>query len=229
MPNIICPSCKTPAPPGAIFCDNCGYDLRTVSSTDEQSVPPTFLVPGPGTGEIQCPNCGHANIAGSIFCENCGTQLKQRSEQAKPSEIPKPAVSSPSSEEELAETLAGENTPNQPPVSKLDSIPGRLVIVETNVSLTIPPGHQSIIIGREDPVSGVFPDLDLDPHGGHEAGVGRRHAQLLLVDGQVFIEDLDSVNGTAVNKERIEPRKPHPILPGDEVRLGKMILNYMSK
>ncbi|MCZ7553077.1 MAG: hypothetical protein M5U05_10915 [Anaerolineales bacterium] len=47
------------------------------------------------------------------------------------------------------------------------SIPGRLVIVETNVSLAIPPGSQSIIIGREDPVSGVFPDLDLDPHGGH--------------------------------------------------------------
>lgn len=229
MPNIICPSCKTPAPPGAIFCDNCGYDLRTVTSTEEQSVPPTFLVPGPGTGEIQCPNCGHANIAGSIFCENCGTQLKQGSEQAKSSEIPKPSVSSPSSADALAETLAGESTPNQSAVPKLDSIPGRLVIVETNVSLTIPSGHQSIVIGREDPVSGVFPDLDLDPHGGHEAGVGRRHAQLLLVDGQVFIEDLDSVNGTAVNKQRIEPRKPHPIHPGDEVRLGKMVLNYMSK
>jgi pSer/pThr/pTyr-binding forkhead associated (FHA) protein len=113
--------------------------------------------------------------------------------------------------------------------AKKESIPGRLIIKEQNISLPIPSGSQSVVIGREDPVSGVFPDLDLDPHGGHEAGVGRRHAQLIMQNGQIFIEDLDSVNGTAVNKQRIEARKPHPIQNGDEIRLGKMILTYASK
>lgn len=229
MSNIVCPSCKTPAPPGAIFCDNCGFNLQTIAAPQEQSVAPTFLVPETGTGELKCPNCGHANIAGSLFCENCGSKLAQAAPPAQSVEAPAPAGSAAASAAAPPDTLVEDHAPEKPVDAGLMSIPGRLVIVETNVSLAIPPGSQSIIIGREDPVSGVFPDLDLDPHGGHESGVGRRHAQLLLKDGQVFIEDLDSVNGTAVNKQRIEPRKPYPIHPGDEVRLGKMVLNYMSQ
>ena len=84
-------------------------------------------------------------------------------------------------------------------------------------------------MGREDPVSGVFPDIDLDPHGGHESGVGRRHAQLIWQGGQVCLEDLDSVNGTAVNRQRLAPRQPQPLKDGDEVRLGKMILIYYAR
>jgi len=103
-----------------------------------------------------------------------------------------------------------------------------LVIQETQVSLPIPAGKQEIILGREDPVSGVFPDIDLDPYGGHEAGVGRRHARLIIKSGQVYLEDLDSVNGTAVNRQRIPAHQPVPLKSGDEVRLGKMALMYFA-
>ena len=42
MSLIICPSCKTPSQPGSIFCDNCGFDLRTVtpSSAQQQAFTP---------------------------------------------------------------------------------------------------------------------------------------------------------------------------------------------
>jgi pSer/pThr/pTyr-binding forkhead associated (FHA) protein len=103
-----------------------------------------------------------------------------------------------------------------------------LVVQDSNVSLSIPTGKTIVVIGREDPVSGVFPDIDVDPHGGHEAGVGRRHAQLILQGGQVFIEDLDSVNGTVVNKQKLAPRQPHLLQNGDEVRFGKMVMLYYS-
>lgn len=224
MSKIICPSCNTVAAFGAIFCDNCGYDLRTVSAIDDAPIPPTQMVSGSGSAGIPCPNCGHNNLAGSAFCENCGTQLQQKSSP----EISAMPAAAATPRDSLAETLVGEGISEGLSAPKLESIPGKLVIVENEISLPIPPGKQ-VVIGREDPVSGVFPDLDLDPHGGHEAGVGRRHAQLLLRNGDVFIEDLDSVNGTAVNKQRIEPRKPYPIKDGDEIRLGKMILNYLSK
>jgi pSer/pThr/pTyr-binding forkhead associated (FHA) protein len=78
-------------------------------------------------------------------------------------------------------------------------------------------------------VSGIFPDIDLDQHGGQDAGVGRRHAQLILQGGQVFIEDLDSVNGTVLNRQKIAPRQPQPINDGDEIRLGKMVLIFHSE
>lgn len=108
------------------------------------------------------------------------------------------------------------------------AIKGNLVIKSANATLTIPAGKQVIILGREDPVSGVFPDIDLDPYGAQEEGVGRRHAQLVMRGGEICIEDLESVNGTVVNRQRLVPRQPHPIQDGDEIRLGKLVMIYKA-
>lgn len=216
MSMIVCPSCNTPAPPGAIFCDHCGYDLRTVQPP---SPPPAAAASE--TGDIICPSCRHLNIAGSAFCENCGAQLAQVS--------PAPSAPQPAHQPAPAPVLSAPHAPmptGLPP--SMDMVTGRFVIQETQVSLPIPPGKQEIILGREDPVSGVFPDIDLDPHGGHEAGVGRRHARLILKDGQLYLEDLDSVNGTAVNRQRLYAHQMAPLKPGDEIRLGKMALVYFA-
>ncbi len=216
MSVITCPNCHTPAPPGAIFCDNCGYDLRAVAQNAQQPTPATFVVPEAGVGEIICPNCQHSNLAGSAFCENCGTQLTQAKSPAQP--VLAPAATPP----------ATPAPAEQKPIAQPGYVTGRLVIQETNIALAIPAGKQTVIIGREDPVSGVFPDIDLDPHGGHEAGVGWRHAQLVSQQGQVYIEDLDSVNGTIVNRQKIVPRQPYLLHSGDELRLGKMALIYYT-
>jgi len=224
MSVITCPSCGTPAPPGAIFCDHCGFDLRTVAP----SAPPVAQEPAaPASqaqnGDIICSNCQHVNIAGSAFCENCGAQLIQTRRPAPPAQQPtgvQPAVTP-------APKVTGVQTPISPQAAPV-SVPGRLVIQETQVSLPIPAGKADITLGREDPVSGAFPDIDLDPYGGHEAGVGRRHARLIIKAGQVYLEDLDSVNGTAVNRQRIPAYQSVPLKSGDEIRLGKMALVYFA-
>ena len=224
MSVITCPSCNTPAPPGAIFCDHCGYDLRTIAPlapdlAQRSSAPASHAQ----DGDIICSNCQHVNIAGSAFCENCGAQLTQASRA--------PRTPQQSTWQQPAVVPASKATSVQSPVSPQppqDSVQGRLVIQETQVSLPIPVGKQEIILGREDPVSGIFPDIDLDPYGGHEAGVGRRHARLIIKSGQVYLEDLDSVNGTAVNRQRIPAHQSVPLKTGDEVRLGKMALMYFA-
>lgn len=228
MSVITCPSCNTPAPPGAVFCDHCGYDLRTVAPAPApavQHLPPTYMTPSSETGEIICPTCQHPNIAGSAFCENCGAQLPQAAPPQSPAAF---TPETPASPPQPTPEPAAVPSPLPSPAPRPDAISGRLVIQDSQVTLPIPPGKPMIVIGREDPVSGVFPDIDLDPHGGHEAGVGRRHAQLVMRDGQVFLEDLDSVNGTAVNRQRIQPNDPKPVNSGDEIRLGKMVLLYYS-
>jgi len=83
-----------------------------------------------------------------------------------------------------------------------------------------------VVIGREDPVSGIFPDIDTDQFGGQEAGVGRKHAQLIVQGGQVYMEDLNSVNGTFVNKQKVTPQQPLPLNDGDEIRMGKLVIVY---
>lgn len=203
-----CPNCSSPVPPGSIFCDNCGFDLRTVSGSG-QGVPSPAI---PGT--IACPTCGYANIAGSAFCENCGSQLTQP---------PLPVQQAPA---------VGLAPPVQEPAPVVKvpaaAVSGNLVIQQANATLSIPAGKQVIIIGREDPVSGVFPDIDLDPYGAQEEGVGRKHAQLVMRGGEICIEDLESVNGTAVNRQRLAPRQPQPIKDGDEIRLGKLVMIYRA-
>jgi len=98
----------------------------------------------------------------------------------------------------------------------------------TNATLPFPPGKTEVIVGREDPVSGIFPDIDLTDHGGDEGGVSRRHARIFVQGPQFFIEDLDSTNYTYVNQQRLTPRQPHPLNSEDEVRFGRVKLNFYS-
>jgi len=81
-----------------------------------------------------------------------------------------------------------------------------------------------IIIGRADPVAGFYPDLDLSPYGGQEAGVSRRHA--VIVQDQstkaLYLEDLNSTNGTWINGFSLEPRRRYRLRDGDEVELGRV-------
>lgn len=215
-----CPSCRATVPPGAAFCDNCGFDLRTAAAGPQAPLPAQpmpAVPPQPAAGGLICPSCGHANIEGSLFCEECGAKLAAPAGPAVPARPAAPPIPPPA---------PAYVPPAAPPPGP--TLTGRLVIQGANVSLPLPANKTTAIIGREDPVSGIFPDIDLDPYGGQEAGVGRRHAQLILQGGQLMIEDLDSVNGTVVNRQRIPPRQPHPLRNGDEVRLGKMVMVYYA-
>jgi hypothetical protein len=231
-----CPSCNTPVPPGSIFCVNCCYDLRTVAPGGTPAVAPTYHVSEPGGGEMVCPSCGHPNVGGSAFCENCGSQIVQAqpAPAAPPPVAPAPVPSyQPPAAPAPAPAPVYQPPVYQPPVAPpppamapAGSITGRLVIQASNASLPIPMGKQTVVIGREDPVSGIFPDIDLDPYGAQEEGVGRKHAQLVWANGQVCVEDLESVNGTVLNRQKVLPRQPQPLKEGDELRFGKMVVIY---
>jgi pSer/pThr/pTyr-binding forkhead associated (FHA) protein len=85
-------------------------------------------------------------------------------------------------------------------------------------------GFTEVLIGRQDPVSGIFPDVDLTPHEGEEGGVSRKHARLTVEGDRLFIEDLDSTNFTFVNKQKLAPGTRHPLNDGDEIRCGRVAL-----
>jgi pSer/pThr/pTyr-binding forkhead associated (FHA) protein len=131
-------------------------------------------------------------------------------------------------QEQAAEPPLQQQPTPAPPETPAEILSGHLVIQESNVNLQIPGGKQEVVLGREDPVSGIFPDIDLDPYGGQDAGIGRKHAKLTSQGGQTYIEDLNSVNGTVVNKQRIPSGEPVPLGNGDEIRLGLMVLLYYT-
>lgn len=76
------------------------------------------------------------------------------------------------------------------------------------------------LVGRWDPDSGSFPEVDLETDD-TEARISRKHA-LIRVGDSITIEDIGSLNGTFVNRgPRLEPGSPMPLKDGDEIIVGK--------
>jgi len=81
-------------------------------------------------------------------------------------------------------------------------------------------------IGRWDPDSGAFPEIDLTNYD-IEAKVSRKHARILFKNNQFFLEDLGSLNGCYVNRgSRLPAGEPLPIKDGDELILGKIFFKF---
>lgn len=86
---------------------------------------------------------------------------------------------------------------------------------------------ESNLLGRTDPLSNIFPEVDLsrfDP----QTKVSRRHARIWREGETFMVEDLGSVNGTVVNDLiRLEPRQPRALDSGDRIRLGETTLHFL--
>jgi pSer/pThr/pTyr-binding forkhead associated (FHA) protein len=103
--------------------------------------------------------------------------------------------------------------------------PAKLIVAANGAALPLPAAIQAIV-GRGDPVSNFFPEVDLNPYGAIDNGVGRRHMRLFIQGGQPMIEDLDSTNGTMLNSQKLAPRQPQPLRDGDQVIVGKLLLRF---
>src|SRR6266567_3475514 len=85
-------------------------------------------------------------------------------------------------------------------------------------------GKDNVVVGREDAVSNIFPDVDLTPHGGEEGGVSRLHARIFVDNGQYMLEDENSTNFTFLNRQRLAGKTPTPLNDNDEIKLGRVLL-----
>ena len=97
----------------------------------------------------------------------------------------------------------------------------------TELEASFPLPKDSNLVGRMDPNSNIFPEVDLsrfDP----ETKISRRHARIYR-EGDIFlVEDLGSVNGTVVNDSiRLGPRQPRALDNGDKIRLGETTLHFL--
>jgi pSer/pThr/pTyr-binding forkhead associated (FHA) protein len=103
-----------------------------------------------------------------------------------------------------------------------------LVLASSDGSTLELPAKDEVVVGREDPISDVFPDLDLTDLGGMDKGVSRKHAVIHRSGSDYTVEDMGSTNGTYINRKKIQPHAPQAIKPGDEVRFGKLALKLQA-
>lgn len=85
-------------------------------------------------------------------------------------------------------------------------------------------GMKTITIGRRDPKRQINPTIDLTEDHGAKLGVSRMHAELNFVNGQYYVKDTGSSNGTWVNDTKLQPYQPHPVNSGDQVRIGQIAI-----
>jgi hypothetical protein len=82
------------------------------------------------------------------------------------------------------------------------------------------------LLGRFDPHTGERPLVDLTPYGASDKGVSRKHALISRRDVHTLhLTDLDSANSTYLNGQRLIPQQPRILRNGDEIRLGRLVLN----
>ncbi|MDA9913032.1 FHA domain-containing protein [Candidatus Nanopelagicales bacterium] len=147
---------------------------------------------------VRCDSCGHIAEPESKFCSSCGASL-----------ISETAVLSPTVDE------SGPVSTVDPTV--LAGIPagdGVLVVQRgrdegTRIALN----GEVVTVGRS-PDAGVFLD---------DVTVSRRHADISADGGRWTLTDNNSLNGTYVNRERIDNRA---LEDGDEVQIGKYRFNF---
>ncbi len=83
------------------------------------------------------------------------------------------------------------------------------------------------LIGRMDPNRGIRPEVDLSKYD-PAARVSRRHAKIVAQGGQFYVEDLGSANGTVLNGSlKLSQGKLHPLMTGDEIKLGETTLKFV--
>ncbi len=106
--------------------------------------------------------------------------------------------------------------------------PAPRLVLSDGQELPLPTNKTEIIVGREDPVSQIFPEIDLTPHGGESGGVSRQHARISQQNGQWTIVDLDSTNYTRVDGARIAPNMPTPIYDGTQIYFGRVAVVFRT-
>jgi hypothetical protein len=249
-----CPQCGVDNPANARFCDQCGAALipvpaaPAVPAVSQPVVPTQPAAPAvaASSGVVTCPQCGASAIPGEAFCDNCGAPLNAPSRPIAPAQAPsysagvppQPTYPAPqpssfgSSQPAPAYTPppAPAYTPPPPAVApqRLALAPSQLIVASSGAALPLPNAAQATI-GRADAVSNFFPEIDLNPYGALDNGVGRRHARLFVQGGQVLIEDMDSTNGTVLNGQKLAARQPQPLRDGDQVLVGKLLLRYTER
>jgi hypothetical protein len=192
---------------------------------------------------VICERCNTENQDGARYCDECGAALwlagriaplsengrngqsAAKDRPANPPDRPRTAASTP-----LASADLSFRQPPPTAVSTSSEVHAQLVIERgRSAGKRFPLSSGEAQIGRWDADGGVFPDVDLDDDD-PEAKVSRRHARIIFQNGQYFIEDLGSTNGTFVNRgRRLAPGDRQALSDGDEIIVGKTFLRFQVK
>ena len=166
---------------------------------------------------VFCTNCGQENPQDARFCARCGSPLTRPGEPIEP--------------ERGVETTS---TISLTGIEALDEHPDEETFAAEAAVEALPPDAALLVVKRGPNAGSRFLlDKDVTTAGRHpesdifldDVTVSRRHVEFRR-DGSGFaVHDVGSLNGTYVNRERIDSAT---LAGGDEVQIGKFRLVYLT-
>ena len=159
---------------------------------------------------LHCPECGFVNADGANYCSRCGAYLGAAREK----------TTSTQSEPATA-TYRIDETGELVPVDVGDVVAdeGAALVIRAGggrVGESFPLNADRMTIGRR-PDSDIFLD---------DVTVSRDHAIIVHRGDAWYLDDLGSLNGTYVNRRRIDSQH---LEDGDEVQIGKYKLTFLQR
>ena len=154
---------------------------------------------------LHCPECGFVNDEGANYCQKCGAYLGRAEGNEEPSTLTY----------KIAET--GDFQPID--IDQMVEEEGAALVIRSGGGRS----GESFAVDQDRMSIGRTPDapIFLD-----DVTVSRNHALLVRRKDGLYIDDLGSLNGTYVNRHRIES---HLLEDGDEIQIGKFKLGYLER
>ena len=151
---------------------------------------------------VYCPECGFQNPEAANYCSKCGAHI----------------VHDDTGVETTMSYTPEEGDVESTPLDEI-GVKGPALVVRSGggrAGETFLPEGDRTTIGRS-PDCEIFLD---------DVTVSRKHAVVVRRDGTFFVEDLGSLNGTFLNRRRIESGQ---LNDGDELQIGKYRLSFLLK
>ncbi len=152
-----------------------------------------------------CRHCGHRNTDSGAFCASCGGRLHDGSGDQATASVAVVGAAADPDDDDIA-------------LASGDLASGAAVLVVRRG----PNVGERFGLEAEVTRAGRHPDSDIFLD---DITVSRRHAEVHRLDGRYTLRDTGSLNGTYLNRERIDDA---PLVSGDEVQIGKYRLVFLS-
>ena len=213
---IKCSECGYENIDGLDYCDGCGAKLNASAAAP--------------TGEGGASAGAHTGEAGSAGAAASAAEPAAAAAEAPaeplPSEAPTGEIKPPGAE---ANAAAAAPAAEAPAAAAMGSTArAKLQVVRGGrKGQEFPLEDGNNLVGRWDPETGAFPEVDLDQDD-PEAKISRKHALIRFEGSKITVEDIGSLNGTYVNRQpRLMPGNPVELKSGDEIIIGKTFLKLV--
>ena len=173
---------------------------------------------------MYCSRCGRPNPERARYCSNCGAPLMRAASTGSFG-----AVGGERGASQTGETTSIISTDGtepefldepSPDYSAADTLPVGTALL---VVLRGPNAGSRFLLDSDFTSAGRHPDSDIFLD---DVTVSRRHAEFYRHGDRFTVRDVGSLNGTYVNRERIEEAE---LFGGDEVQIGKFRLLFMTR